>query len=47
MTLLPTMFPRAWRLITPYLLFNCFTYLIGAILFGLHVSPCPVTTDTG
>lgn len=29
------MLPKAWRLMTPYLLFNCAVFLIGAILFGL------------
>lgn len=31
----PIMFPKSWSLITPYLLFSCLTYLMGAILFGL------------
>lgn len=29
------MLPKAWRLMTPYLLFSCAVFLIGAILFGL------------
>lgn len=29
------MLPKAWRLMTPYLLFSCSVFLIGGIMFGI------------